>query len=266
MNIININLIKKIRNITGAGLLDCKNSLILTNGNIKKAIIEIRKMGLLKILKKTHYGITNGIIFVKKLNNYVIILEINCQTDFASKSFEFLKFSNNIVCKLFNNNFKYIKNIEKINFFLNNDIIDLFNKIKEKILIKRINILKNNILEIYNHNNRIGVLIKAKFIQKKLLKKISMHIASNKPEFINIDNILYNFIINEYKIHKSIIKNNNKKFLKIILLGKIKKYIENITLMNQKFIFDIFFKIKDILNKKNSIIIDFIRYELGEII
>ncbi|WGS66517.1 translation elongation factor Ts [Candidatus Psyllophila symbiotica] len=265
MNKIDINLIKKIRNITGASLLDCKNILILTNGNIKKAIIEMRKLGILKILKKKKKKIINGVIIVKNLNNFGIILEINCQTDFAAKSSEFLTFSNNIINNLLKNNFKYIKNIEKINFLYKKKIVDLFNKINENVNIRRINILKKNIIEIYNHNNRIGVLINAKFIQKKILKKIAMHIASEKPKFINIENIFYNFIINEYKIQNIIIR-KKKDFFKKILLGKIKKYIYNITLMNQNFIFDISKKIKNIINKKNSIIYNFICYELGEIL
>ncbi|WMC18758.1 MAG: translation elongation factor Ts [Enterobacteriaceae bacterium PSpicST2] len=258
---IDINLIKKLRNITGAGIIDCKNSLILSNGNIKNAIIEIRKLGMLKISKIKKKCI-NGIINVKKFNNYGIILEINCQTDFASKSKEFKKFTIDIINIIIKNNFKYIQNIKKINYFLKTNIINLFNKIKEYVIIKRINILKNNIIEIYNHNNYIGVLIKANFIQKKILKKIAMHIASEKPKFINIENIPYNFINDEYKIQNIIIKKT--KIIKIILLGKIKKYIYNITLFNQQFIFNNLFKIKEIINKKNSLIYNFIRYELGE--
>ncbi|XZR53102.1 MAG: translation elongation factor Ts [Enterobacteriaceae bacterium] len=263
MNKININLIKKLRKITGSGLLNCKKILIKTNGNIKNAIIEMRKNGILKFLKKKKDITINGIINVKKKNQYGIIIEINCQTDFASKSNDFKIFVNNIIKKIYNNK---IKNIKNYNFFFKNEIIDLFNKLKENINIKRINILENNIIETYNHNNKIGVLIKAKFIQKKNLKKIAMHIASNKPNFINIENIPYNIIINEYKIQNIIIKDKYNKFYKKKIFGKIKKYINYITLMNQKFIFNINIKIKNILNKNNSIILNFIRYEIGEIL
>ncbi|WMC19559.1 MAG: translation elongation factor Ts [Enterobacteriaceae bacterium PC38] len=256
----NINKIKKLRKITGSGLIDCKNALIKSNNNIKNAIIEMRKIGILKFNEKKNISIINGIVKTKKEGKYGIIIEVNCQTDFTSKSKEFRNFINNIIQKILNNN---IKNTIKYNLIYKNEIINLFNKIKENINIKRVFILNENIIEEYNHNNRIGVLIQAKFIQKKKLKKIAMHIASNKPDFINIENIYYNLIINEYKIQKNLIKKKNFLYKKI-LFGKIIKYINEITLINQKFIFNTLIKIKKILNNKNSIILNFIRYELGE--
>ncbi|WMC20152.1 MAG: translation elongation factor Ts [Enterobacteriaceae bacterium PSpyr] len=255
----NINKIKELRKITGSGLIDCKKALIKSNNNIKNAIIEMRKIGILKFDRKKNIKIIKGIVKIIIKKNLGIIIEVNCQTDFTSKSKEFKNFVNNIIQKILNNNFKY-----KINYNLiyKKEIINLFNKIKENINIKRVSILNKNIIEKYNHNNKIGVLINAKFIQKKLLKKIAMHITSDKPEFISIENINYNLIINEYKIQKSIII---KKILyKKILFGKLIKYINKITLINQKFIFNTLIKIKKILNNKNSIILNFIRYELGE--
>ncbi|BFI91137.1 translation elongation factor Ts [Enterobacterales bacterium endosymbiont of Anomoneura mori] len=259
---IKIENIKKLRNITGVSLIECKKSLIISNGNIENAIIEMRKSGILNIFKKNNIILNNGIIDIKKKKNYIIVLEINCQTDYASKSIEFKNFFYNILNNILNNK---IKTIEELKKFFKNEIIDIYNKIKENIIIKHFNIFKGNIIESYVHNNRICVIIKAKYIKKNILKKIAMHIAASKPEFINLENIKYNLIVNEFKIYSNILNKKKKKiFFKKILFGKINKYIKTLTLFNQQFIFDTNKNIKEILHKKNSIIYNFILYELGK--
>lgn len=263
-NKIEISLIQRLRNITGSGLIECKNALIDAQGNIDLAILNMRKSGIVKAIKKYKNITTNGIIATGIKENIATILELNCQTDFLSENIEFKHFSKKII-----SNILELKNtdIHVINkkFEIKKNI--LISKFSENINIRRVAILKGEQLGYYLHNNmKIGVIISTKNMKKDLIKKIAMHIAASKPEYLNVENIPDEKILYEKQIQLEIAKKYKKNSFisEKIVEGKIKKFIHSISLINQIFIFDTQKTIKKILDETNSQVVSFVRFELGE--
>lgn len=263
-NKIEISLIQRLRNITGSGLIECKNALIDAQGNIDLAILNMRKSGIVKAIKKYKNITTNGIIATGIKGNIATILELNCQTDFLSENIEFKNFSKKII-----SNILELKNtdIHVINkkFEIKKNI--LISKFSENINIRRVAILIGEQLGYYLHNNmKIGVIISTKNMKKDLIKKIAMHIAASKPEYLNVENIPDEKILYEKQIQLEIAKKYKKNSFisEKIVEGKIKKFIHSISLINQIFIFDTQKTIKKILDETNSQVVSFVRFELGE--
>lgn len=263
-NKIEISLIQRLRNITGSGLIECKNALIDAQGNIDLAILNMRKSGIVKAIKKYKNITTNGIIATGIKGNIATILELNCQTDFLSENIEFKNFSKKII-----SNILELKNtdIHVINkkFEIKKNI--LISKFSENINIRRVAILIGEQLGYYLHNNmKIGVIISTKNMKEDLIKKIAMHIAASKPEYLNVEDIPDEKILYEKQIQLEIAKKYKKNSFisEKIVEGKIKKFIHSISLINQIFIFDTQKTIKKILDETNSQVVSFVRFELGE--
>lgn len=257
-----INLIKKIRNITGCGILACKNALIQSQGNVELAIVNMRKSGVAKFIKKDNIS-TNGIILSKIQNDNAAIIEINCQTDFTSKNILFQNFGKEILIKILE---KKTSNINYINNYFEYKKNFLISKFGENINIRRISFLEGQQIGSYLHNMKIGVIISTKNMRKDLIKNIAMHITASKPEYISPEYIPAEKINEEKKIQLEIVKKYNKNSFisEKILENKIKNFIENISLHNQIFIFDTNKKVKQVLQEEKAKIISFIRFELGE--
>ncbi len=249
----NIKLIKKIRNITSISIEKCKKALEKNNFDLKKSIIYLKKNIYIK--KKNP---KEGGIFSKIKNNKAIIIQINCETDFTIKNIEIKFFIKKIMNYYLNN-----KNISKkniLNYFEKKKIF-LISKFNENIEIKNICIMKGKYLTKYIHtNNRMGSLLKLKLKKKEInlkkFKKIAMHIVAMNPKFINKKKIPLNFI--KKYIKKINLYINNKKNRKKIL----NKKINNICLLNQKFIFNDKISVKKYLKKNNIKVINFCNFKI----
>ncbi len=258
-----ISLIQKLRKNTDAGVIDCKNALIQSNGNIELAVENMRKLGIIKATKNINNITTQGIINTKIKNKYGVILEVNCQTDFVAKCLIFKEFFKKILNFAILNK---ITDIEILKKHFEEERIICAVKVNENINIHRFAYLHGEILGSYVHYSRIGVLTLAKNINQELLKHISMHIAASKPKFITSKDISNEIINKEYEIQLNIAmksgksKENSEK----MIAGRMKTFCNNITLLNQPFIMDPKKLIKQVLKEHNSNIINFIRFELGE--
>lgn len=263
-NKIKLSLIKKLREITQVGLLDCKSALISSKGNIKLAIENIRKSGKKVSMNKSIYDTKEGIIIIHMIKNKILLmLEINCQTDFVAKTSILNNFGKKIISYMINYNEYDINNI-KLKF--EEEKKDLIFKLGENININRLGYIKGKELGYYLHNNmKIGVIVSVRNMDQNLTKKIAMHIAASKPEYINSKDISEEKINKEKEIQLEIATkiNRNKEIVTKIVQGRIEKFMNKISLVNQKFIFDAKKTIKEILKKENSKIISFIRFEIG---
>ncbi len=247
----NINLIKKIRNLTNISIKKCKKALEKNNYNLKKSIIFLKK----NKIKKNNLP-KKGIIINKIKNNIAIMLKLLCETDFTSKNIIFKKFSKKII------NFclkKKIFILKKIKKYFKKKIQYLILKFNENILIDNICFLKGKYINKYLHyNKKIGTILKINTyknkINKKYIKQICMHITSMNPKYISIKNIPKNILKKNIKK----INSNNKKNNIYKINEKFKKNI----LLEQKFIFNNKIKIKNFLNKKKINIINFYTYKI----
>ena len=277
--------IKKLRELTGVGFKDCKLALDESKGDIEKSIEFLRKKGIAKASKKMSRTASEGLALIKEEKGEISIIEINSETDFVAKNKDFISF-----CKeLSDINFVTKGDLEKLNNskMQNNDLVkdclvSLIAKIGEKISIRRANFFDNKIGSnfFYVHSaveKNIGKIISIVKIDgivngknDDIGNKISMHIAASSPIAINKDSIGKDVVEKELEIIKAEIENSGKpkEMAEKISKGKIAKFINDNTLINQIWIMDPKKKVSDILNEnkidKELKILDFIRYKVGE--
>ena len=277
--------IKKLRELTGVGFKDCKSALDESNGDIEKSIEFLRKKGIAKASKKMSRTASEGLALIKEDNNNISIIEINSETDFVAKNKDFISF-----CKeLSEINFSNMGNLNKLNdakmkngSSVKDSLVALIAKIGEKITIRRSNFFdnKDGLNFFYVHSTieknigKIVSVVKIDGLQRgkneEIGTKIAMHIAASSPLAINKDGIKKEVIDKELEIIKAEISNSGKpaEMAEKISKGKISKFINDNTLLNQIWIMDPKKKVSDIL-KENKVdkeikILDFIRYKVGE--
>ncbi len=280
-----LNNIKKLRELTSVGFKDCKLALDESNGDIEKSIEFLRKKGIAKASKKMSRTASEGLALVQEKNGEIAVIEINSETDFVAKNKEFIYF-----CKeLSDINFTSKGDLEKLNEskMLNNisvkdNLINLIAKIGEKITIRRVDFFDNKIGSnfYYVHSaveKNIGKIISVvkldgiiKGKNDEIGAKISMHIAASNPLSISKEEIKKNIIDKELEIIKAELVNSGKspELAEKISNGKITKFINDNSLLNQIWIMDSKKKVSDILNEnkadKELKILEFVRYKVGE--
>ena len=277
--------IKKLREMTSVGFKDCKLALDETNGDIEKSIEFLRKKGIAKASKKMSRTASEGLALAKEENGEVSIIEINSETDFVAKNKDFISF-----CKEISNiNHDCKGDISKINDskmknnnLVKDNLVNFIAKIGEKITIRKTSFFdnKNGSNFCYTHSaiekniGKIISIVKLEGIIKEknddIGSKIAMHIAASNPVAIDKDGIKKDIIEKELEIIKAEITNSGKpaEVADKISKGKISKFINDNTLLNQMWIMDPKKKVSDIL-KENKIdkdikIVDFVRYKVGE--
>ena len=277
--------IKKLREMTGVGFKDCKIALDETSGDIEKSIEFLRKKGIAKASKKMSRTASEGLALVKENEGQISLIEINSETDFVAKNQDFINF-----CKeLSEINFITKSDLDKINntkmangILVKDNLVNLIAKIGEKITIRRANFFDNTngMNFFYVHSamekgiGKIVSMVKLEGIIKgkndEIGSKIAMHIAASNPLAIDKEDIDKTIVDKELEIIKAEITNSGKPadMAEKISLGKISKFLNDNSLLNQLWIMDPKKKVSNIL-KENSLdkelkILDFIRYKVGE--
>ena len=267
---ITASLVKELRERTGAGMMDCKAALSDARGDIEIAIEVMRKSGAAKAAKKAGRIAAEGIISIKLNENDIVILEVNCETDFVTKDESFLSFVDNVIQVISNNNVSDVDELLKLNS--GNQTIEeanqqLIAKIGEKITIRRFQ--KSSIQNqtgTYLHGIRIGVIVEIKGGSEELAKDIAMHIAASRPLFINEDQVSQEILNKEKEIYTAQAQESGKPadIVEKMIEGRLKKFIKEITLLGQPFVKDPEKSIEKILKSSNAKVLSFIRYEVGE--
>ena len=277
--------IKKLRELTGVGFKDCKIALDENNGDIEKSIEFLRKKGIAKASKKMSRTATEGLALVEEVKGEVSIIEINSETDFVAKNKDFVNF-----CKeLSTLNFKNKGDLKKLNdskmsdgVSVKDSLVNLISKIGEKISIRRAKFFNNSsgLNFYYVHSaiekniGKIISIIKLENAEKTNIQdlgtKLAMHVAASNPLAIDKDGINREIVEKELDIIKAEIINSGKpkELAEKISKGKISKFINENSLLNQMWIMDPKKTVKDIL-KENSVnkeikVIDYVRYKVGE--
>lgn len=283
----NLAKVKELRELTGAGIQDCKTALSENNYDIEKSIEYLRKKGITKAAKKSSRDAAEGLAVIASTNSKACILEVNSETDFVAKNKEFINFCSEISkIALSNNlNLENLLNAKINNSLIKDELINLIAKIGENIKIRRIGYLENTngIVANYIHNQqnenmgKIGVIISIDCQNKnkevlEFSRKICMHIAALSPMSLGEKDLSLDFINKEKEILKEELKNQGKKddMIDKILVGKLKKVISDNTLMGQKWIHNQDITVEQAVIdfgkeiKQNLIIKSFIKYKVGE--
>ena len=283
----NLAKVKELRELTGAGIQDCKTALSENNYDIEKSIEYLRKKGITKAAKKSSRDAAEGLAVIASTNSKACILEVNSETDFVAKNKEFINFCSEISKTALSNNFNLenLLNAKINNSLIKDELVNLIAKIGENIKIRRIGYLENlnGIVANYIHNQqnenmgKIGVIISIDCQNKnkevlEFSRKICMHIAALSPMSLGEKDLSLDFINKEKEILKEELKNQGKKddMIDKILVGKLKKVISDNTLMGQKWIHNQDITVEQAVIdfgkeiKQNLIIKSFIKFKVGE--
>ena len=281
MNNIMVN-VKNLRDMTGAGFLDCQKALEANDQSIEKSIVYLRKKGLAKANKKSSRQTNEGAIGLYSNEAKTVLIQINTETDFAAKNEVFLNFMNEIggfALEVDNINIS-LESFLKLSFrnkIISEYFTDIITKIGENIILSQLIIVPNNdgcMISTYIHNaykkniGKIAVVLKSKINEideesKILGKNLCMHIAASKPFALSIEKLNKNLIKKEREIQIETIKSSGKpnNILEKILEGKMKKFYSDSVLLEQPYILDLDKTVKQIItefSKRNNFeIIDY---------
>ncbi len=283
-NKVNLENIKKLREITGVGFKDCKIAIDENNGDIEKSIEYLRKKGIAKASKKMGRVAADGLVLVCEKKGTIAAIEINSETDFVAKNKDFISFSKEIS----EINFEKKSNLDSLKVTkmkngktVDENLISLISKIGEKITIRRSKYFDNKGLNFsYVHNSvekNVGKVVSIVQLSngnendlKEIGPKLAMHVAAQAPIAIDESGIKKDILDKELEIIKEELKNSGKKsdMIDKIASGKIKKFVSDNTLLNQVWIMDTKLKVSQVIkqhSKNDQIkVLDFIRYKVGE--
>ena len=261
---ISASAVKELRERTGLGMMDCKNALVQSSGDMDLAIETLRKSSGMKAAKKAGRIAADGIISSRVGNGIGVIVEVNCETDFAAKNQDFLAFADSVTQRLFEGR---ISNLESIDF--EDEREKLVQKIGENITIRRSEIIEDANASVSNYihgNKKIGVLLAVSGGDDTLAQDIAMHIAAMNPLVVSPDQVSAELIEKEREIYKAQAEESGKpqEIVEKMVDGRVRKYLAEISLTEQLFVKDSEKKVGDLCSSSGAKIIRFVRYEVGE--
>ena len=270
---ISASMVKELRESSGAGMLDCKKALEATNGNMEEAINWLREKGISKAAKKSSRIAAEGLAFAKIVENKAVIVEVNSETDFVAKNDEFKNLVNKIADIVLEN---HPQNIEEALEVVSNEkkLSDIISEkvatIGEKLSFRRFEILEkkdDQVFGTYSHmGGKIVTISVLEGNNEELAKDIAMQAAAMKPLYLNRDEVPEEKIEKEREVLTEQAENEglDKNKLPMIVNGRLNKFFEEVCLVDQPFIKENKMKVSKYVESKNSSIIKFVRYEVGE--
>lgn len=266
--------VKELRERTGAAMMDCKKALVETAGDMDKSIELLRKSGQAKADKKAGRIAGEGIIKIAANDNSVVILEINCETDFVARDENFASFANQIVNIALQHHINDVDKLLAAPYDKQQATVEevrqgLVAKIGENINIRRIQYIKTDgIIGTYLHgsNSRIGVVVTLQNGDVALAKDIAMHIAASKPMVVDPQSIPAEFIDKEREIFMAQAQSSGKpkEIIEKMVEGRIKKYLDEVSLLGQPFVKDPETTVGKLLQSHKAMVQQFFRFEVGE--
>jgi elongation factor Ts len=265
--------VKKLRELTSAGMMDCKKALQESNGDFEKAKLLLKEKGQSKADSKSGRTTAQGLVSVKVCldNKVAVILEVNCETDFAAKDQQFIDFSKNILEAIVEGDVGDLDSLlsSSINDF---DTVEdyrthVISKLGENISLRRFNKVSiEGTLGTYIHADKIAVIALIDSDNETLAKDIAMHVAASNPHYIDQSEISNELLEEESRILalQAEKEGKPKEIIEKIVQGKLNKKMSQLTLMGQEFIKDPDITIEQLLNDSNAKVNSFIRYEVGD--
>lgn len=270
---INAKMVKELRETTGAGMLDCKKALEATDGNIESAIDWLREKGISKAAKKQTRIAAEGLAYSKIDGNKAVIVELNSETDFVAKNEEFKSLVEEIANIIITNDVKSVEEALALKVS-DKDIAELIAEksgtIGEKLTLRRFEVLTKNddqIFGTYSHmGGKIVTLVVLDGSDEELAKDIAMQAAAMKPLYLTRDEVPEERVEKERTILMEQAENEglDENKLPMIINGRLNKFFEEVCLVDQSFIKESKVKVAKYVKEKNSNIIKFVRYEVGE--
>lgn len=269
----NASLIKELRDISGAGMMDCKKALEENNNDIKKATEWLREKGIAKAAKKAGRIAAEGLSTVITEGNKAVILEINCETDFVAKNEKFQKFITDVAKVILNSNAKTNEEALALSCedgTLNDAVTNMTATIGEKISFRRFTLLEKNDNQnfgAYIHmGGKISVLTLLDGASEEVAKDVSMHAAAMRPEYVKKEQVPAEQVEHEKQIltEEAIKEGKPANIAEKMVMGRINKYYKEICLEEQEFVKDNSVSVAKYVSNNGGKIVDVVRYEVGE--
>lgn len=271
---ITAQMVKELREKTGAGMMDCKKALQEVNGDMEKAIDYLREKGIAKAAKKGDRIAAEGLTSIKVNSNDAVILEVNSETDFVAKNEAFQALVNELADHLLANKPANVEEALKQSMgdtTVEEHISAAVAKIGEKITLRRFAILSktdNDAFGAYLHmGGRISVLsVLEGTTNDEVAKDVSMHIAALKPKYVSRDQVSQEEVERERQVLTQQALNEGKpeNIVAKMVEGRLGKYFEEICLLDQAFVKNPDQKVRQFVESHGAKVREFVRYEVGE--
>ena len=270
---ITANMVKELRESTGAGMLDCKKALTETNGNMEEAITWLREKGISKAAKKQTRIAAEGLAKAKVEGNKAVIVEVNSETDFVAKNPEFTGLVDLIATAILSSNVKTVEEVMKLEVegnTIENIIIDKTATIGEKLSFRRFELVEkedNQVFGTYSHmGGKIVTLAVLEGTDEEVAKDVAMQIAAMRPLYLDKDSVPTERVEKEREILTEQAENEglDANKLPMIVNGRLNKFYEEVCLLDQGFVKENKMKVSKYVESKNMKVLSFVRYEVGE--
>lgn len=266
MAAISASLVKELRERTGLGMMECKKALVEADGDIEKAIDDLRKSSGMKAAKKAGRTAAEGVVAIKVAadNSYGVLVEVNSETDFVARDDNFMTFVNAVVEKAFSD-----KQADAA--ALAADMEDarqaLVQKIGENIAVRRVALVEAPMVGSYVHSNsRIAVLTALTGGDAELAKDVAMHVAAVNPQVVKPEDMPEELLIKEREIFSVQARESGKpeEIIEKMIEGRINKFLAESSLVAQPFVKDPEVKVGKLVKDAGADVLSFIRFEVGE--
>ena len=272
---ITADLVKQLRDRTGAGMMDCKKVLTETDGDMDKAADLLRERGIAKAAKKASRIAAEGLVtsYLSDDKKVGAIVEVNAETDFVAKNEEFVKFVNEVAEIVAKENPTDVEDLSKKPYLdsgmtVGEMLTEKIAKIGENMSIRRFQRYESDgIVESYIHGGgKIAVLVNFSKGDSTVARDVCMQIAAARPEYLDEASVPADRLDKEMEILKQQAMNEGKpaEIAEKIVQGRIGKFYEEICLVDQAFVKNPDIKIKDLLKQNDAEIVEFARFEKGE--
>jgi elongation factor Ts len=268
-------MVKELRELTGAGMMECKKALTETDGDTQAAIEWMRKNGLAKADKKAGRVAAEGVVGLRVSDDgkSACLVEVNSETDFVARGDEFTGFVEQVVARILEASPADLAALQALPYRQGDSVSvedrrkELVSKIGENIQVRRfIRIDSSGVIGSYSHGGRIGVLVNMKGGDAELAKNVAMHIAASRPVCISENDMPAEHLAKEKEILMAQAKQSGKPddIAEKMVVGRLKKYLAEVTLLGQPFVKDPDQSIGKLLKSASAEVKAFYRYEVGE--
>jgi len=268
-------LVKELRERTQAGMMECKKALEAVGGDIEKAIEEMRKAGQAKAVKKASRATAEGIIIVQASANakQAVLIEVNCETDFVAREERFKQFAKMTGEKALT---QKIDTLDALQAATEEARLNLVTQLGENVTVRRLAYQEtiDGVIGAYGHGDANGVRIGSMVILKQgsaeLAKDLAMQVAAMNPEFVKASDVPAERLAKEKEIMTAQtleqVRQDGKPMEMVdkIVAGKLKKFATEASLLGQSFVRDPAKTVEKLLTETNSIVENFVRFEVGE--
>ena len=269
---ISASLVKELREATGAGMLDCKKALEASNGNIEEAITWLREKGISKAAKKASRIAAEGLAVAKINGNKAVVLEVNSETDFVAKNVEFTTMVDSIADAVLNSDVTTVEEAMKLTVdgsTIEELIAGKTATIGEKLSFRRFELVTKEDSQVFGTYSHMGGKIIALTVlsaDEEVAKDVAMQVAAMRPLYLNREAVPADVLEKEKTILREQAENEGLDVSKLdmIVNGRVNKYYEEVCLVDQGFIKENKMKVNKYVESKNSNILSFVRYEVGE--